>query len=239
MEASCLASARLVALAERPGPPIGPGAAHDEDVSLRGRVLLVVAAVGLAAFAALSAAVVRETALVDLDERIARWVAEEVPRWAEWVFLPPTWVGGLVGLTLVSLAAAAVLLREGRRWEAVWIVASVAAVQLLVAIVKTGYDRARPVDGAAIPTPTSSSFPSGHAAAGFVAAGAIAALVGARVRAPVVWAAAGLAALLIGASRIVLNVHFVSDVLAGFALGVACLALLLLVRDAVARWRTT
>ncbi len=208
-------------------------------MSIRGRTLLVIAAVGLAAFAALSVAVARETALVDLDERVSRWVAEEMPRWAEWVFLPPTWVGGLVGLTLVSLAAAAVLLWGGRRWEAVWIVASVSAVQLLVAIVKTGFDRARPVDGAAIPVPSSSSFPSGHAAAGIVAAGAIAALVGARAGAAVAWGAAALAALLIGVSRIVLNVHFVSDVVAGFALGAACLALLLVVRDAVARWRTT
>jgi undecaprenyl-diphosphatase len=207
-------------------------------VPIRRRTLLVVAAVGLALFAVLSVAVVRETALVDLDERISRWIAEKMPAWAEWLALPPTWVGGLVGLTLVSLVAAAAL-GAGRRWEAVWIVASVAAVQLLVTIVKTGFDRARPLDGAAIPMPASSSFPSGHAAAGLVAAGAIAALVGTRARASVVWSAAALAALLIGASRIVLNVHFVSDVLAGFALGAACLALLLLVRDAVARWTAT
>jgi undecaprenyl-diphosphatase len=208
-------------------------------VPIRRRTLLVVAAVGLALFAVLSVAVVRETALVDLDERISRWIAEEMPTWAEWLALPPTWVGGLVGLTLVSLVAATALVGAGRRWEAVWIVASVAAVQLLVTIVKTGFDRARPLDGAAIPMPTSSSFPSGHAAAGLVAAGAIAALVGTRARASVVWGAAALAALVIGASRIVLNVHFVSDVLAGFALGAACLALLLLVRDAVARWTAT
>lgn len=208
-------------------------------VPVRARTLLVVAAAGLAAFAVLSVAVVRETALVDLDERVSRWVAEEMPRWAEWVFLPPTWIGGLLGLTLVSLVAAAVLLRRGRRWEAVWIVASVAAVQLLVAIVKTGFDRTRPADGASIPVPSSSSFPSGHAAAGLVAAGAIAALVAAGARGGVVWGVAALAALLIGASRIALNVHFVSDVLAGVALGVACLALLLVVRDAVARWMAT
>jgi undecaprenyl-diphosphatase len=205
----------------------------------RALLLVTVAAAGLAAFAVLAVAVVRETALVDLDERLSRRVAETMPRFAEWLALPPTWIGGLVGLTVVSLLAAAVLLAAGRRGDAVWIVASVALVQLLVAVVKTGFDRARPADGAAIPLPTSSSFPSGHAAAGLVTAGALAVLFGTGRRTVVVWSAAALASLVIGASRVVLNVHYASDVLAGFSLGIACLAIALLVRDAVHRWGTS
>ena len=52
-----------------------------------------------------------------------------------------------------------------------------------------------------------------------------------RLRAVAWLVAAGLAALAIGASRVVLNVHFVSDVLAGFAVGLAWLCCCLICRD--------
>ena len=74
---------------------------------------------------------------------------------------------------------------------------------------------ADPAIEALVPTPASASFPSGHAATAFAAAVAVGAFYP-RLR----WPLLGLAAL-VGLSRIYLGVHYVLDVLAGAALGLA------------------
>jgi undecaprenyl-diphosphatase len=51
------------------------------------------------------------------------------------------------------------------------------------------------------------------------------------------WSSAVVLGIAIGLSRIALNVHYVTDVLAGFSLGLAWFAACLLARDAVATRR--
>ena len=106
---------------------------------------------------------------------------------------------------------------------------------MLVPVLKAVYERARPDLGSAIPLPHSYSFPSGHAATAVVLYGALGLLLAERARSrlrAVGWlAGAAVLALAIGASRVLLNVHFVSDVAAGFAVGLAWLCCCLIVRD--------
>jgi membrane-associated phospholipid phosphatase len=90
----------------------------------------------------------------------------------------------------------------------------------LTAVLKDAFDRVRPALAdpavqALVATPESASFPSGHAATAFAAAVAVGAFHP-RVR----WPLVGLAGL-VGLSRIYLGVHYVLDVLAGAALGIA------------------
>lgn len=76
-------------------------------------------------------------------------------------------------------------------------------------------------------------FPSGHAATAFAAAAALGAWVPGRRRAWLLAAASG-----VGASRIVLNAHFLSDVLGGAVMGwwAGEVGLFLVTRYLVPRW---
>lgn len=175
-------------------------------------------------FVALAFAVVRGGWVTEGDADVAAWVARAMPAWAEWVARPLTWIGGPLGVVPLTTIAVVLLLRAGRRLDAAFVAASVAGITVIVAVLKTAFGRARPDVGSAIPLPHSSSFPSGHAATGMVLFGVLALL--ACERAPTPGAArrrivAGLLlALAVAASRVVLNVHYVSDVAAGLAVGV-------------------
>jgi membrane-associated phospholipid phosphatase len=81
--------------------------------------------------------------------------------------------------------------------------------------------RTRPHYHAAIPVPTSHSFPSGHAASSFAAATVIS-VVEPRLRVPAFALALGIAF-----SRVYNGVHWPSDVLVGAAVGVVTALLLL------------
>jgi undecaprenyl-diphosphatase len=129
-----------------------------------------------------------------------------------------------VGLVLFLLAS-------GRRLDAIWAAATLAGIHLVVTpLLKEAFDRPRPDQGSPIPLPSSDSFPSGHASGSVVTFALVAMFCVERRpgRRRLLWGLAAAFALGSGVSRVVLNVHFVTDVLAGFALGLAWLAAALL-----------
>lgn len=190
-------------------------------------LLGLVVALGLAGFGLLASAY-PDDPVAGWDERVAQWVAAELPRWVEWAARPFTWVGGGVGLALVT-STAVVLLARRRAWaEAVFVAVGFAGIQALVVFLKLAFDRTRPDIDPVVRLPTSASFPSGHAAGAVVCLGALV-VVSAQVRNPgsrlwVVVASAATIAVAIGLSRVALGVHYLSDVGAGWCLGVAWLA---------------
>lgn len=205
----------------------------------RPRASLVVEAllgvVGLLVFVVLAEAYVRGGRVAAVDVDVSRWVAESVPAGIESIARLFTWLGGPIGTAVVAGLAVVVLLRAARRGDAVFVVLAVLGSTALVAVLKVIYERARPDNGSAIPLPHSYSFPSGHAATAVVLYGALGLLLAGRARSrprAAAWlAAAFFMALAIGASRVLLNVHFVSDVAAGFAVGLAWLSCCAIVRD--------
>ena len=143
---------------------------------------------------------------------------------------------GLVGMSVLAVAAAAVLLRHGLRVEAAIVLAAPIAAGLL-GRAKLGYDRARPPESGHLVAAGESSLPSGHTLDATIVLGVLAvvavSLLRARLARVAVVAAAGAGIAVAGASRVYLGVHWTSDVLAGWLLGgawVAVTVLLLVVR---------
>ena len=210
---------------------------------LRSRLIVetVLAVIGVICFTLLAAAFVSGGEVVTVDHDVSRWVAGNMPGGVEWVARIFTWLGGVVGSTVAAAVAVIVLWCASRRADAMFVVLAVLGITALVAVLKATYERARPDLGSPIPLPHSSSFPSGHAATAVVLYGALGLLLAERARSPLraaAWlAAAVVMALAIGASRVLLNVHFVSDVAAGFAVGLAWLCCCAIVRDVLSARR--
>jgi membrane-associated phospholipid phosphatase len=140
---------------------------------------------------------------LDRPMRVAGWAG------SAWLLVPVA-----IGLALGCAVR--------RAWGALVVVAGTAAlVWLLNPVLKGAFTRDRP-DVRDLVEPTSRwSFPSGHA----VASAAFATLVvllawPTRGRRPVLAGAIAFV-LVVGASRLVLGVHFPSDLVAGWALGIA------------------
>ena len=162
-------------------------------------------------------------------------MTDNLPGSVEWIARVVTWFGGAIGAGVVTVVAVAVLWRSSRRADALFVGGAVVGITVLVAVLKNVYERARPDLGTVITLPHSYSFPSGLAATAVVLYGALAILLAerasSRLRAVAWLGGAAVLTLAIGASRVLLNVHFVSDVAAGFAVGLAWLCCCAIVRD--------
>jgi len=147
--------------------------------------------------------------------------------------------GGTTASFVLVVAVVCLLVRRRHRLAAYVTVAGV-GLAVLVPVTKALVGRARPdVSLPVVELPTNASFPSGHAMTSLVTWGALllVLLPGLRPVARRWWsAAAAVLVLVVGFTRLALGVHFVSDVLAGWALGVAWLAVVTL---AFRRWLRT
>jgi membrane protein DedA with SNARE-associated domain/membrane-associated phospholipid phosphatase len=135
-------------------------------------------------------------------------------------------LGGTAVLTIVGLLVAAVVARQTRSWRPVAFLAVTAAgSSLLTVAAKTLVGRPRPPAATRLVTANGSAFPSGHALNTAAIIGACAVVLWTYRRARI-WATTGAAVvvLLVGFSRLYLGVHWLTDVLAGYALGVGWLA---------------
>jgi undecaprenyl-diphosphatase len=144
--------------------------------------------------------------------------AFETLRWAPFtaifVLLSSWWVKGPLFVAVGALSD----LRRNRRFPfaALWTGVAVVAAGVIAGGLKSLIARGRPPDSESATTvPPDSSFPSGHTMSAFAAAVVVSAFFP-RVR----WLVFGLA-FLVAVARLYLGVHFLLDVLAGAAVGVA------------------
>ncbi|CAN5758875.1 hypothetical protein BH20ACT6_BH20ACT6_12100 [soil metagenome] len=142
----------------------------------------------------------------------------------------------VVRVGLLAVAVSAVV--RGRARVGVWLAASVLVATVLAPLAKAVLDRPRPSWAEPITSVSGLSFPSGHSAgAGLLVATAVLLThmsVASRVRRRLFDVGWVLLGVLIGLDRILLGVHYTSDVLAGWALG-ALIPMLLAV--AIVPWQ--
>ncbi len=139
------------------------------------------------------------------------------------VMLAASRYGGPSVLIPAGIAAALIFLFRGWQRGALLVIVTLAGAGLLNGLLKVSFARVRPEALFDYPLPPSPSFPSGHALYAASVFGGLAALLSARVKHRglriALWSVAIGLILLVGISRVYLGVHYPSDVLAGFAVG--------------------
>jgi len=139
-----------------------------------------------------------------------------------------TWLGSS-GVLWTLIGAAVVLLAIRRRWRlAVYLLVTGAGVLTLDPVLKALVGRLRPVVAHPIAYGNGDSFPSGHALGSIVCYGALLLVFLPATRGT--WRRGFITVIVtliaaIGISRLLLGVHYVSDVLGGWALGITWLGL--------------
>ncbi len=134
---------------------------------------------------------------------------------------------GSSGVLWTVIGAAAIILALRKRWRlAIYLLVSGAGALILDPVLKSLVGRLRPVVAHPVAHGTGNSFPSGHALGSIVCYGAILLvfLPAARGR----WRTAFVTVIvaliaLIGISRILLGVHYLSDVVGAWAIGITWL----------------
>jgi undecaprenyl-diphosphatase len=207
------------ALAPRLDPEVATGLALT--------LALVLAVAGGVLFGVLAYLVRTNAHLLGIDQSVARWGNAHASAFSTHVLNGITQLGSIyVVVVLCVILAIVETVAQRSVWVAAFIFAVMAGEEVLVLTVKQLADRVRPAFNPVAAT-LGPSFPSGHSAtaAAFYATAAL--LIGRRQARPRRAALIGLAAGIavgVAASRVLLDVHWLTDVIAGLALGWAWFA---------------
>jgi undecaprenyl-diphosphatase len=182
-------------------------------------LIVAVSAVALLVFADLGEDVA-ERSTSTFDNAIQAWIGAHQTPWIYKLAYALTWIGSPAVMVVIALVAGVLFYRRRGRGKAGVIVAAPAVGGLLSGVVKVIFGRARPPGGALLNERTY-SFPSGHAA---TSAAVVVTLcyVLARERIiswPVAILIGGSVPLVIGVTRLYLDVHWTTDVVAGWMVG--------------------
>ncbi len=163
-----------------------------------------------------------EAGLANWDSAAAEWGAANASLASHQVIHFITDLGGTTGVVVVTIALSLFYALRERTWRVPAFLITVAVSQSLVNnAVKWIVSRPRP-DIAQFAGWAGSSFPSGHTAAAAAVWAAVAFVLGRnasnRTRA-LLSGAAAVVAIAVAASRVLLGVHWLTDVIAGLAMG--------------------
>lgn len=199
-----------------------------ELLLISGAVLAVTAAVTLG----LADGATDGNGLSAIDQPVLDWMLAHRSPFLTGTLIGVTEAGGPIGMTLLTLGVGGFLLYRRLWGEAILLAVVAGGGGIIVRLGKATVGRQRPpiVDHAV--EASGESFPSGHALGA-------AAILGVLVYIgwlhhprwmPLFATVAGLLVLIVGLSRIYLGVHWTTDVLAGWLIGISWLLLCLTVR---------
>ena len=165
--------------------------------------------------------------LISRDQAVLTWFVDHRTDWLISAARFLSTIGSFVSLFVIGVVIGLWLWRRGWHWGlAAAPVIALTLGGLASSVAKAAFDRPRPPVAAHATSVSTAAFPSGHAtdaAAFFLAASFTIAITVTRSRwaQSVLVATGSLLAALVGLSRLVLGVHWLSDVVAGWALGTA------------------
>jgi undecaprenyl-diphosphatase len=207
------------------GPVRGPG-----SQLLLGAAALLVLTIPLAVLTALVLS--GSAALREWDTSIVVSVHDQVvtrPGLARVL----VWLGVVLHPNVVRLVTAVLVMAlwwKGHRRRALWLAVTIALGGTLDPLLKNSIARARPVFQEPVSLSAGYSFPSGHALNSMLLAACLVLLAhgptcGHPAHRTAVWSGAALLVLITGADRVGLGVHFITDVVAGWLVALATVAI--------------
>ncbi|GIG64466.1 undecaprenyl-diphosphatase [Phytomonospora endophytica] len=182
-------------------------------------------------FAEILDGVVEGDDMTVVDAPTVDWLADRRVPVLNQVEIAVTDLGGTLLLTAGVAVTAFVVARARRSWGPVLLaLAGLGGIQILVNGIKLIIARERPNPPMHLVTATGFSFPSGHSSTSLVGFAVIAWLLclvtGSATAKATAWTAGAVGTVAVGLSRIYLGVHYPSDVLGGWLLGLTWLAAL-------------
>ena len=205
--------------------------------------MLTVSAAVLAAlaFSGLAWDVVGHHGLARSDPHVTAWVVAHRTGWLTSILSVVTWLGSVAVIIPVAAIVAIFFAWQRRQWGPLALLtAAIAGAAASYTLIKAAVGRPRPPPAIWIGHFAGAAFPSGHATQSVACYATLAVILGAgrsaRIKAAL-WTAAVLIALIVGASRIYLGAHWLTDVLGGYALGSFLVAVIVIVALTLGRRR--
>jgi undecaprenyl-diphosphatase len=175
------------------------------------------------------------------DSRVIHWfAAHRGPQWLQDVGRDLTALGGVTVLTLVAVVVVGFLLISRKRGTALLMIVAVVGGLVIATLIKHFVDRARPPRQFQAAYVFTASYPSGHSALSAVTYLTLGALLAQAVTRRVlklyILGVAAFLTFLVGLSRVYLGVHWPTDVLAGWTVGLVWALICLIVAHELQRW---